>query len=153
AAVVEVGPGDDVEGAMNALQPGDELVLQGGDYTLTDAWHVTILGTSDAPIVIRAKDGEHPHLDRPAVDQNIIDFDQVAYLEIRGIEFSGGSAGLRFIDANFVTVEDCEVHHTDDVAISMNSGTDYEGMQILHNHIHDTGGTGEGMYIGCNNNG
>src|SRR5262245_6441105 len=74
ATVTEVGPGDDVESAMNALAPGDELVLKGGDYTLTDAWHVTMHGTQDAPIVIHAKDGEHPHLNRPAADQNIIDF-------------------------------------------------------------------------------
>jgi hypothetical protein len=135
---------------MNALQPGDELVLRGGDYTLTDAWHVTMVGTAQAPIVVRAKDGEHPHLDRPAQDQNIIDFDTAKYVEVRGIEFSGGSHGLRLIDADFVTIRDCEVHGTGDVAISANSGGDYEGLKIIHNHIHDTGGTGEGMYIGCN---
>jgi MYXO-CTERM domain-containing protein len=153
AASTEVGPGDDVEAAMNALAPGDELVLRGGTYTLTDAWHVTMKGTQTAPIVVRAKDGEHPHLDRPAVDQNIIDFDDVLYLEIRGIEFSGGSAGLRLIKASFVTIRNCEVHHTDDVAISANSGSDYEGLQVIGNDIHDTGATGEGMYIGCNSNG
>jgi MYXO-CTERM domain-containing protein len=150
AAITEVGPGDDVEAAMNALQPGDELVLRGGDYTLTDAWHVTMVGTAQAPIIIRAKDGEHPHLDRPDAGQNIIDFDTAQYVEIRGIEFSGGSHGLRLIDADFVTIRDCEVHGTGDVAISANSGGDYEGLKIIHNHIHDTNGTGEGMYIGCN---
>lgn len=152
AASTEVGPGDDVEAAINALQPGDELVLQGGDYTLTDAWHISVAGTAAMPIVIRAKDGEVPHLNRPEVDQNIIDFDSVEYLEIRGIRFSGGSAGLRFGQANFVTVEDCEVFDTDDVAIRANDGGEYEGLKIIHNHIHDTSGTGEGMYIGCNEN-
>jgi MYXO-CTERM domain-containing protein len=150
AGTVSVAPGDDVEAAMNALAPGDELVLAGGVYTLTDAWHVTMKGTAAAPIVVRAKDGEHPHLDRPATDQNIIDFDDVEYVEFRGIEVSGGSAGLRLITANFVTIADCEIHGTADVAITANSGTEYQGLAILHNHIHDTGGTGEGMYIGCN---
>ena len=79
AASKEVGPGDDVEAAMNALKPGDELVLRGGMYTLTDAWHVTMKGTEAAPISVHAKDGEHPILNRPAVDQNIIDFDEVTY--------------------------------------------------------------------------
>jgi MYXO-CTERM domain-containing protein len=154
AATTEVGPSDDVEAAINALQPGDELVLQGGDYTLTDAWHISVAGTAAQPIVIRAKDGEVPHLNRPGVDQNIIDFDDVEYLEIRGIRFSGGSAGLRFSQASFVTVEDCEVFDTDDVAIRANDGgSDYEGLKIIHNHIHHTNGTGEGMYIGCNDNG
>lgn len=153
ATTTEVGPGDDVEAAMNALKPGDELVLRGGDYTLTDAWHVTMVGTAQAPIVVRAKDGEVPHLDRPAVDQNIIDFDKVEYAEFRGIEVSGGSAGLRLIDVNHMTIRDCHVHGTDDVAISANSGSDYTDLKIIHNHIHDTGATGEGMYIGCNSNG
>lgn len=154
AATTEVGPGDDVEAAINALGPGDELVLQGGDYTLTDAWHISVAGTAAQPIVIRAKDGELPHLNRPEVNQNIIDFDDVQYLEIRGIRFSGGSAGLRFSQASFVTVEDCEVFGTDDVAIRANDGgSNYEGLRIIHNHIHDTSGTGEGMYLGCNDNG
>jgi MYXO-CTERM domain-containing protein len=30
---------------------------------------------------------------------------------------------------------------------------DYQGLSIIHNHLHNTGGTGEGMYIGCNDNG
>lgn len=150
ANVVEVAPGDDVEGAMNALQPGDELVLAGGTYTLTDAWHVTIMGTAELPIKIHAKAGEYPHLYRPATDQNIIDFDNAAYLEFSGIEVSGGSAGLRLINVNFMTIRDCEVHDTADVAIAANSGSDYQGLQVIHNHIHNTGGTGEGMYIGCN---
>jgi MYXO-CTERM domain-containing protein len=152
AASKEVGPGDDVETAMNALQPGDELVLRDGMYMLTDAWHVTMKGTQAAPISVHAKDGEHPHLNRPGVDQNIIDFDEVSYTELRGIEFSGGSAGLRLINVNFMTIQDCEVHDTDDVAIAANSGTEYQGLKILHNHLHNTGGTGEGMYIGCNDN-
>jgi hypothetical protein len=152
AATIEVGPSDDVESAINALQPGDELVLAGGDYTLTDAWHISVTGTAAAPIVIRAKDGESPHLNRPAADQNIIDFDVAQYVEIRGIRFSGGSHGLRFIDADFVTVRDCEVFDTGDVAISANSGGDYEGLQFIHNHVHHTNGTGEAFYIGCNEN-
>src|SRR5262245_30439109 len=153
AEVTEVGPADDVEGAMNALQPGDELVLQGGTYTLTDAWHITMVGTEQAPITVRAKDGEVPHLNRPTADQNVIDFDLVRYAVFRGIEVSGGSHGIRLIDVSFMTVEGCEVHDTGDVAISAKSGDNYEGLKILRNHIHDTNNTGEGMYLGCNDNG
>src|SRR5689334_13009165 len=77
AGTTELGPNDGVEAALNAAKPGDEIVLQGGTYTLTDAWHLTMKGSSAAPIVVRAKDGEKPHLNRPATDQNIIDFDDV----------------------------------------------------------------------------
>jgi MYXO-CTERM domain-containing protein len=149
--VIEVGPADDVEAAMNALAPGDELVLAGGTYTLTDAWHITMVGTEQAPIVVRAKDGDIPHLQRPAADQNVIDFDMVRYATFRGIEVSGGSHGLRLIDVSFMTIEGCDVHDTGDVAISANSGGSYEGLRILRNNIHHTNNTGEGMYLGCNN--
>jgi MYXO-CTERM domain-containing protein len=160
AATIEVGPNDDVEGAINALQPGDELVLQGGMYTLTDAWHLTVTGTEQMPITIHNKDGETPHFNRPwpdpadptSADQNIIDFDSARYVVFRGIELSGGSHGIRLIDVSFMTIEDCHIHDTGDVALSANSGGEYEGLVIRHNHIHDTNITGEGMYLGCNSN-
>ena len=31
-------------------------------------------------------------------------------------------------------------------------GSMYEGLQFLRNHVHHTNGTGEGFYLGCNNN-
>jgi hypothetical protein len=56
------------------------------------------------------------------------------------------------MDSSFVTIEECEVYETGDVAISANSGGTYEGLRLLRNHIHHTNGTGEGMYLGCNSN-
>ncbi|MGB3050252.1 MAG: right-handed parallel beta-helix repeat-containing protein [Polyangiales bacterium] len=156
-AVAEVflaGPSDDVELMINTLQPGDELVLSGGMYTLSERFSFAITGTENAPITIRAADGEVPHLHRPSANQNIIDIDQAEHVTIRGIEFSGGSAGIRISGARFLTIEDCEVHDTGDVAIRANdSGVTYESLRILRNHIHHTNNTGEGMYLGCNNGG
>jgi hypothetical protein len=154
AEIIEVGPNDDVEAAINALQPGDELVLQGGTYTLSERFSFDIAGTESEPIVIRAKDGEQPHLNRPNADQNIIDIDGAEHVIIRGIEFSGGSAGVRISGARFLTIEDCEIHDTGDVALRANDGgVTYESLRILRNHIHHTNNTGEGMYLGCNDNG
>lgn len=154
AAEFEVSPGDDLQGAVNALQPGDVLILHDGMYTLTGRLGVTVIGTEAAPIVIRAAEGEVPHLHRAAADQNIVDIDAAAYLTICGIEFSGGSAGIRFSNAHHVTFEDNHVHGTADVAVRANDGgAVYEAFRILGNHIHDTDGTGEGMYLGCNDNG
>jgi parallel beta-helix repeat protein len=39
------------------------------------------------------------------------------------------------------------------VAISANSGGTYEGLIIRRNHIHHTNGHGEGLYLGCNEDG
>ena len=123
-------------------------------YTLSERFSFAIAGTESEAITIRAADGEVPHLHRPNANQNIIDIDQAEHVTIRGIEFSGGSAGIRISGARFLTIEGCEVHDTGDVAIRANdSGVTYESLRILGNHIHHTNNTGEGMYLGCNNAG
>lgn len=148
-----VGPTDDVEGAIASAGPGDEIVLAGGMYTLDERFSFDIAGTEAEPIIIRAAEGEVPHLHRPGSGQNIIDIDGAEWVTIRGIEFSGGSAGLRVSRASNFTIEDCEVHDTGDVALRFNDGGTYESIRILRNHIHHTNNTGEGMYLGCNNDG
>src|SRR5262245_35784573 len=117
AASIEVTPADDLEAAVNALQPGDELILHEGTYELVDRFGATVTGTEAMPITIRAADGEAVHVHRATQDQNIWDFDAAAYVTIRGIEFSGGSAGLRFSASTYVTLQDCHVHDTGDVAV------------------------------------
>jgi MYXO-CTERM domain-containing protein len=154
AAVVEVGPGDDVEAAINAAQPGDEIVLADGEYMLSDRFGITVTGMEGAPIIIRAADGASPLLHRPNADQNIVDIDSATWVEIRGIRFQGGSAGIRISAADHLTLEDCEIFGTADVALRANDvDATYESLHVVGNHIHDTNGTGEGMYLGCNANG
>lgn len=154
AAVIQASPGDDVEAIINGLSAGDELVLADGTYTLdTSRFGIVVAGTEALPITVRAADGARPHFHRPNANQNLWDI-QASYLVLRGIEFSGGSAGLRFESGEHVTIEDCEIRDTADVALRMNdTGQVYEGMRILRNEIHHTSGTGEGMYLGCNSNG
>ena len=150
AAVVEINPNDDLEVAVAGLSPGDELVLQGGIYFFDENVTLRANGTADQPIVIRAKAGEKPVVEQATDRQNVVEV-RATYLVLRGIAFTGGSHGIRLMDSNFVTIENCEVYETGDVGISANAGGTYEGLRILRNHIHHTGGTGEGMYLGCNN--
>ena len=148
---MEIGPSDDLEAAVAALNPGDELVLLGGTYLFDE--NITLLanGTESEPITIRAKDGEQPLLTQATNQQNVVEINGSSHLVIRGIRFTGGSHGIRLINSSYITIEDCEVFETGDVAISANSGGTYEGLKILRNNIHHTNGTGEGMYLGCNN--
>jgi Right handed beta helix region len=148
----EIAPGGDLRTAIAALKPGEELVLRGGTYTFSSAFRVTVNGTAEQPIVMRAKDGERPVIQQTSGAQNIIEISGSRYFVVRGIEFIGGSHGIRLMDSDFVTIEDCEIHDTGDVALSANSGGTYEGLKLLRNHIHHTNGTGEGMYLGCNSN-
>lgn len=154
AAVYSITPADDLIASVNQLVPGDELVLGGGTYNLSSKFSITVSGTAQAPILIRAKDGEVPVITRPDANQNTINIENNSYVVLRGVEVVGGSHGIRINNASFITIEGCHVHDTGDVGISANvPGGKYEGLKLLRNHIHDTNNTGEGMYLGCNSNG
>jgi hypothetical protein len=150
AFAVDIAPGGDLRAAIAALGPGEELVLAGGTYTVSSGFRVTVVGTAAQPIVMRAKSGERAIINQTNSNQNVFEISGSRYFVVRGIEFTGGSHGVRLMDSDFVTVEDCEIHDTGDVALSANSGGTYEGLKILRNHIHHTNITGEGMYLGCN---
>ncbi|HSQ59376.1 MAG TPA: right-handed parallel beta-helix repeat-containing protein [Acidobacteriota bacterium] len=155
-----VASGDEeFETVANTLQPGDTLILRGGDYSQSARRAVTCAGTPGLPVVIRSYPGERAVLTRPAdnIDtQNNIELVQCSYLELRDLGFQGGSIGVRVIGGHHVTIEGCEIWGTGNNAIAMNSsGYTYDAFVIRRNHIHDTGQSGgntegEGMYLGCN---
>lgn len=150
---VEVGPGDDLRAAIAALGPGGELVLRGGTYPFSTGFRITVNGTAAAPVVIRAKAGERPLIQQSNGGQNILEISGSSHLVLRGIAFTGGSHGVRLMSSSDVTIEECEIYETGDVALSANSGGTYQRLRLLRNHIHHTNGTGEGMYLGCNTDG
>src|SRR5688572_15132164 len=151
-AVVEIGPGADVRAAIATLTPGDELVLRGGTYTFSSRFAVTAVGTSTQPIVIRGRTGETAVIHMTTTSQNVMEVDGSQHLVLRDLAITGGSHGVRLMNSDFVTLEGNEIYETGDVALSANSGGTYEGLVIRRNHIHHTNGTGEGMYLGCNDN-
>jgi hypothetical protein len=159
--VFEIGPAtvqedEEFERLANALQPGDELVLADGVYSQTGRRAVTVQGTADKPITIRAAAGAEPVVTRPPGGRryNNVEFVDCAHLVVRGLHFKGGSSGVRFIRGHDVTFEDCEICETTNNALTMNSGN-CDAFIIRRNHIHHTGlredglTEGEGMYIGC----
>jgi hypothetical protein len=150
AFAVDIAPGGNLRAAIAALEPGEELRLAGGTYIVDSGFRVTVNGTAQQPIVMRAKDGERAIIQQTNSGQNIFEISGSSYFVVRDIEFVGGSHGIRLMSSSFITIEGNEIHDTGDVAISANSGGTYQGLKILRNHIHHTNGTGEGMYLGCN---
>ena len=147
---------EEFETIANSLKPGDELILYGGTYSQTARRAVNAKGTADKPITIRAAKGQEPLLTHPedlASRYNNIEFVDCEYLTIRAIRFKGGSSGVRFIRGHHITFEDCQISHTLNNALTMNSGN-CDAFVIRRNHIHHTGLSkrgsteGEGMYIG-----
>jgi hypothetical protein len=137
----------------NSLEPGDELIVHAGTYSHDGRRSVTVKGTAERPIVIRAAEGEAPVFTANP-GNNCIEFVDCAHVVIRGLRFRGGSSGVRFIRGEHVTFEDCEIFETQNNALTMNSGNCH-AFVVRHNHIHHTGlntsrpTEGEGMYIGC----
>ncbi|MEZ5561160.1 MAG: right-handed parallel beta-helix repeat-containing protein [Pseudomonadales bacterium] len=147
---IEVGPGDDLRSAISRLTPGDELLLLDGIYTLNSGFRVTATGTEAAPVVIRAKGPGVPVIVQTNRAHNVMEVIDSQYLEIRDLEITGGSHGIRLMNSSHITIEGCEIHDTGDVALSANAGGTYRDLRLVRNHIHHTNGTGEGMYLGCN---
>ncbi|MFC1636761.1 right-handed parallel beta-helix repeat-containing protein [Planctomycetota bacterium] len=150
------GTREEFETVANSLKPGDELILHGGVYSQNARRAITVNGTAEKPIVIRAAVDEEPLLTRPDdhIDRyNNIELIDCSYLTIRGIRFRGGNSGVRFIRGHHITFEECEISRTGNNALTMNSGH-CDAFIIRKNHIHHTGLSnrgsteGEGMYIG-----
>jgi len=142
--------------AAEGLKPGDTLIVHQGTYLETNRMSIQVQGTASAPIVIRGADGEaRPVITRPtsASLQNTINIEGSArYLTIKGLEIVGnGGDGVNMSGAlSFITLEDLVIH---DVDVGVNFRSSMDHITVRRNHIYNTGrdgGTGEGMYVGCN---
>jgi hypothetical protein len=138
--------------AVAALKPGDKLELASGTYSVPRMWDIGISGTAEAPIwIVAAKDAQ-VIITRPDAKQNAINIGQggpVSYLCLRGLEFTGGSHGMRLGHCRQVWIDQCHIHHTGQVCLSANSA-DTDHLYLTRNHIHDGAGHAEGMYLGGN---
>jgi len=154
ATTYDIGPADDLFGTLQGLVPGDEVIIHAGTYTTPGFFEVTWAGNEVAPIVVRGADGELPVIAGDP-SQNVINL-AGAYFTLRNVEITGGSHGIRLASAYHATLEDLVLHQLGDVGISCNRpGEECDSLTIRHCEIYDTGlaGTGEGMYLGCNDSG
>jgi hypothetical protein len=139
--------------AVEALVPGDCLVIASGTYSVDRMWDVRVSGTAEAPIWILAAEGGQVVVKRPDDQQNVINIGQagpVQYLCLRGLEITGGSHGVRLGHCSDVWLDRCHIHHTGQVCLSANSA-DTQRLHLTRNHIHHGAGHAEGMYLGGNN--
>lgn len=151
-----------LKSAMQGLKPGYQLVVEAGEYSIDSWFKLDVAGTEKAPIWITAAEKktrdnqpefEQVIITRPDAKQNLMNVgvdSPVSYLAIRGLEFTGGAHGIRLYDCSNVWLDRCHIHHTGEVAVSANT-KDTAFLFITRNDIHDTAGTGEGMYLGANN--
>ncbi|MDH3584041.1 MAG: right-handed parallel beta-helix repeat-containing protein [Phycisphaerae bacterium] len=159
AKTVELTPKDDWFAVLSgpSLQPGDEIVLAAGTYTDRRRLAIGHRGSPRRPVTIRAATGARVVFKRPDARQNTINMEGCQFLVLKGIEITGGSAGIRISGKaghrpRFITLENLHIHHVGGVAVTANHpGEIYESLTFRGNHIHHTGGHGEGFYLGSNN--
>ncbi len=155
AANIELFPGQSFEAAVEALNPGDTLIVHAGTYSDSGRISITVPGTAAQPVVIKGADGEAmPLIVRPAgaAAQNTINIEGATYLRITRLDISSnGGDGINMSGAvSFITLDNLEIH---DVDVGINFRSSMNNITVRRNHIHDTGqdgGVGEGLYVGCN---
>jgi hypothetical protein len=147
-----VDNGAELKGLLQSLQPGDRLEIGEGTYSIDSFTVLDLQGMPEAPIWIVAEDGARVVFTRPNAAQNVVNVgvnSPARYVCFRELEFVGGSHGIRLYDCAQVWIDRCKVHDTGDVGISANA-RDTSHLYITRNEIWNTGGTGEGMYLGAN---
>ena len=120
ATEIEIGPEDNYRAVMQGLVAGDTLTMRGGTYALSSYFELDLSGTAQQAILIHAKSGEQPVLHYVDDSQNIVNIVDSNFLTFDGIEFSGGSRGIRLINSSDITIRNCHVHDTAANAISTN---------------------------------
>jgi hypothetical protein len=143
---VEITPDVDLCAALERLEPGQELVLQPGDYRA--GCIVRRGGLPHAPIVVRAADPERrPRLRTERGIGHLLQI-RAGDIVIQALDFGPlvDADGVRIIFGNRITVEDCRFFQLGGIAIVANH-TSVDGLTVRRNVIADSGATG--MYFGC----
>jgi Right handed beta helix region len=147
AATVEVTPGEDWCGIVNAHGAGDEIVLLAGDHQ-GPCWFQADGGVGD-PLVVRGEGG--PNLPRIVYDgagDNVTNvFSE--HLVIRGLAFGPSQSGIDAIkirEGGDILIEGCRFDQVGGISISANSADTYD-LVVRGNEFTDLQSTR--MYFGC----
>ncbi len=138
--------------AVLGLVAGDHLRVSRGRWSVNNFFYAHLEGTSAAPIRITGEPGSV--ITRPNAGQNVFNLGgdgvtPLRYVLLRGFEIEGGSYGLRIHWAEDLWIDQCHVHHTGAVAIGANTHNTTR-LSITRCDVHNTSGTGEGIYLGAN---
>ena len=147
AGAAEIGPEDDFCGAVNQLQPGEELRLRPGDYQ--GPCVIRRGGSPGAPTTIAAADPQQrPRILYDGVTANVLEV-RTGHLVIRGLEFGPTRPdvdAIRIMLGNGLVIENCRFVQVGGIAITANNMS-VQGLTVRGNVIEGSRSTG--MYFGC----
>jgi hypothetical protein len=152
ADVTEIFPGDSFKAAFESLGPGDTLIVYQGTYSESgNRIRISAKGTESQPIIVKGADDEtRPLITRPAAStpQNTINVEGASYVTIQHLEITGNGDGINMSgNPHHITIEDNVIH---DIDVGINFRSSMDSIFVHRNHIYNTSGTAEGMYVGCN---
>jgi hypothetical protein len=147
AAAAEVVPGENLCAAINALEPGQELLVHPGDYQ--GPCTIRRGGRPGAPIVVRASEPERrPRIVYAGSSANVIDV-KADHVTLRGLALGPTAPvvdGVRVFGRAGITITECEFSGLGGIAIAVNH-VSINGLTVTRNVIQNSGATG--MYFGC----
>jgi hypothetical protein len=143
----EIGPGANLCAEINSLPPGEELVLQPGEYQ--GPCTIRNSGSAHQPLVIRAKDASaRPRIMYQGDRANVLNI-AASYVTIRGLAFGPTRAdvdAIRVRSGDFITIAECEFEGVGGIVFVANTKSG-RGLIFRNNHIQSSQTTG--IYIGC----
>src|SRR5687768_12735698 len=117
----EIGPEANFCAEINALHPGDELVLRGGRYK--GPCTIGRGGTPEAPVVVRAESlSDPPWIIYEGRSTNVINI-RADNVTVRGLKIGPtqpGVDGIRIYARSGITVEDCQFSGLRGIAVVAN---------------------------------
>lgn len=161
AASLEVSPGDDLNGLIGSLSPGDEIILNNGIYEIDATLTIALEATEDEPVRFRAKNtGEAIIQAAPnaegAYPGTLLQIDSSAWVSVEGVVLQGDDTweqtddpryyGLIINASSNITVEDVEVHQVNRTAVYLSGENNTIAFRRVH--VHDVS-AGYGLYVGC----
>lgn len=146
AATLEIGPEGDLCEQLRQVEPGDEVVLQPGEYRAGCV--IRRGGLPHAPVVIRGADPDQPpRLTHPGL-VNVLEI-RASDVVMRDLAFGPTVAdadGIRIFGGERITVEHCRFKQMGGIAVVANH-TSVRSLTVRDNVIAQSGATA--MYFGC----
>ncbi|MEM8710595.1 MAG: right-handed parallel beta-helix repeat-containing protein [Planctomycetota bacterium] len=149
----DVENGQRLKDRLETMTAGDTLLVGAGRWSVNSFFQVDLQGTPTAPIRVVGQPGAV--LTRPNAGQNVINFGSTTdtstrYLLLRGFRVEGGSYGIRIQNSESLWIDQCVIQGAANAGVGANSH-DTDQLTVTRCEVYDTGGTGEGLYLGGNN--
>ena len=124
--IYEVTSSAELATALSKVQPGENIILNGGTYAMTSKITITTSGTSDKPINLIAKEGaDRPKLDFSAMVENSGNQGIILagnYWHIKGLDiFKAGDNGMQVKGSNNI-IEFCTFSECSDSGLQIDNG-------------------------------